>query len=257
VTLREVRIVQLPVKVHRRAAEHTDAINRELSLIAVADDDSVPARLRTLSEQLTARYGGLTAAQTEQLDAAIEAGVPSIELVYKLPPDVADASEQLAAMLDEVDDYCRSGDLLSLVTPPEAKAYRDWFLGEFVRQVRHGAEPRPWPGFDADDGRNDQTAAGHSDDSETARIVVEGALDLDGASRLRPVVSEHLDDGRTTLVFDLADCDFVDSVGLSLLLTTRQRCLEMGGSLRVEHLQPFVRTTFTHAGLLQVLHPDG
>jgi anti-anti-sigma factor len=162
-------------------------------------------------------------------------------------------------MLDEVDDYCRDGDLVSLVTPPEAVAYRRWFLDEFIRQLRDDADPRPWPGFEAGTEEEPDEPQGPptAEASGATVIEVQCALDLDGASRLRQLVSARLDEGHATVLFDLRDCDFVDSVGLSLLLTTRNRCIEMGGSLQVTNLQPFVRTTFLHAGLLELLEAEG
>jgi anti-sigma B factor antagonist len=259
--LRTVRLVGLPVEVHRQASEHSDTIIRELTLIAGADDvDAVPARLRELSERLTERYASFTSAQTQLLQAAQTNGATTIDLVYELPPEVADDCEVLAGMLDEVDAYCRDGALVSLVTPPEAAAYRRWFLNEVIHQIRDGGEPLPWPGFEAQPdgephGQDEDGAPGTPDATEEVVIDVEGALDLDGASRLRPVVAEHLDAGEVTLVFDLRHCDFVDSVGLSLLLTTRNRCVENAGSLRVTNLQPFVQTTFRHAGVLDLLTP--
>jgi anti-anti-sigma factor len=251
VKLHVIRLLGVPVAVHRRAAEHSDAINRELTLIATADDGSVPARLQALSERLTARYSSMTSEQAEQLQEAFESRRATIDLEYELPAEVADACVELEAMLDEVDEYCREGNLMSLISPPEAVAYRKWYLGEFVRQVR-GEEPTPWPGFDPADGATDAAQPPRSRQADEV-VEVSGALDLEGASKLRPEVAARLESGRYDLVFDLTDCDFVDSVGMSLLLTTRTRCLEQGGSLRVANLQPFVRTTFTHAGVLTLL----
>ncbi len=52
--------------------------------------------------------------------------------------------------MDEADDYCRAGQhLLTLVTPPEALAFRRWYLGEFVRQIA-GEQPRPWTDWRAE-----------------------------------------------------------------------------------------------------------
>jgi anti-anti-sigma factor len=256
--LHTVRLQQLPVEIHRLASEHTDAINRELVFITNTDDDSVPARLRALSERLTEQYSDMTASQSEQLREAQDSDAASIDLVDEIPGQVVEAAEELEAMLDEVDEFCRRGELLSLVTPPELVRYRKWFLGEFVRQIRDGAEPCPWQGSE---GTGESAPRGDGDASVTgdqaARVLVQGALDLDGASRLRSIVAANLDEGRSSLVFDLRDCDFVDSVGLSLLLTTRNRCVERGGRVVVENLHPFVRTTFLHAGVLDLLSANG
>jgi anti-anti-sigma factor len=257
VNLRPVRLVGLPVAIHRRAAEHGDAVNRELSLIAAADDDSVPARLQALSEHLTAQYSAMSTAQREQLQEAMHSEAESIDLEYELPVEAADGAEELGRMLEEVDEYCRQGELLSLITPPDALAYRRWFLAEFARQLRDEAPPVPWADFAASESPEPPATAPDTVDGTPLVVELSGALDLEGATTFRPVLAEAVDNGAAHLVIDLADCDFVDSVGLSLLLTTRARCIELGGSLRVENLQSFVRTTFTHAGILELLTDPG
>ncbi|MDP9441273.1 MAG: hypothetical protein M3P34_03640 [Actinomycetota bacterium] len=51
-------------------------------------------------------------------------------------------------MLDEPDEFCRSGNqLLTLATPPELLAFRRWYLREFNAQLQ-GQPPLPWPEAD-------------------------------------------------------------------------------------------------------------
>ena len=39
-------------------------------------------------------------------------------------------------MIDEADDYCRQGEhLLTLASPPDCIAYREWYLGQVVGQL--------------------------------------------------------------------------------------------------------------------------
>jgi hypothetical protein len=65
--------------------------------------------------------------------------------VYRVPLAAGEACVELNAMLDEADEFCREGDLLTLATPADQVAFRRWFLGEFVEQLGGGA-PTPWPG---------------------------------------------------------------------------------------------------------------
>ncbi len=52
-------------------------------------------------------------------------------------------------MLDEADAYCRQGShLLTLQTPPDQRAFRTWFLAEFLSQLA-GGPPTPWPEYTA------------------------------------------------------------------------------------------------------------
>ena len=50
---------------------------------------------------------------------------------------------ELTGLLEEADDYCRRGELLTLATPPELVAFRNWYLGQVVEQI-DGRPPTPW-----------------------------------------------------------------------------------------------------------------
>lgn len=146
----EVRLVDLPIDVHRAAAEHADELRREFTLLRAQQQDrpggAVPDRLLDLMDDLEARFSGFTDDTEQELEVAIARGVASVDLVFRVPPEAADAAAQLDAMLDEADEFCRSGEaLLTLGTPPAALAYRRWYLEEFSRQV-DGLPPRPWSG---------------------------------------------------------------------------------------------------------------
>ena len=252
VDLHDVRITDLPVAVLLRAREHHATLIRELELIAAArDPDSAPSRLRVLGDELRDRFSSFTAAQEAELDAAIQAGGGTIDLHYRLPSDVVAGAEQLLATLEEVDEFCRRGELLTLLTPPELVAYRRWFLGEFVRQVRDGAAPTMWS--PPADGPHEPRSAPSDTRPPTAVVAVRGDLDLELAANLRAELVQHIESGVFDLVVDLRECGFVDSAGLSLLLTTRARCIAGGGSLRVTGVSAAVRRSLEIAEVYDVL----
>ena len=138
-----VRIVGLPLDVYARASEHNDELLREFALIREDNSDHVPARLLDLIDDLNARFAAFTQGPTTALHQALARGDNEIDLHYEVPVEAADAAVRLGALLDEADDFCRSGDLLTLATLPETLAFRRWFLGEFAAQV-DGRPPRPW-----------------------------------------------------------------------------------------------------------------
>jgi anti-sigma B factor antagonist len=225
-----VRLVDLPVEVHRRSSEHREALRRELAFIEHAQaPDAVPARLHALTTELTARYGATTAAQSNQLLGAVAAGEERIELEYELPPDIVDATARVGALLDELDDFCREGDLLTLVTPPDVRAYRLWILEELTAQIREGRAPRPWPGHRDVAAAPATATAG----APPALVEVDDDLDLATTSDVRRALLDHIDRGATDITVDLSRCDFLDSTGLSLLVATHHRLVEMGGGLRI------------------------
>ena len=95
---------------------------------------------------LQREFGGFTTEQEDAFDEALRAGVPTIDLTFRVPPTVAEAAVAIGEMLDEADEYCREGrHLLTLATPPDLVAYRRWYLQQFVDQVA-GHPPAPWRG---------------------------------------------------------------------------------------------------------------
>lgn len=151
--LLEVRVRQFPLDVYRRASEAFEGLQREFTLVAMRTPaaEAVPARLLELVEALTGEYAGLNDAADQIRDAALERGEKALdELVYRLPRNAVEACIALNHVLDEADEFCRQGDLLlSLASPPEAVAFRRWYLGEMVAQLR-GEPPLAWTDADHD-----------------------------------------------------------------------------------------------------------
>lgn len=248
-----VRLVGLPLDLHRRTQEHHDTLRRELAFVESAQvPQAAPAGLQALTGVLRQRFSSYTEAQTAALERAVAAGEATLDLEYEVPDDVATACEQLGAILDELDGFCRDGELLTLVSPPECVAYREWFLGQFVAQVRDGAEPIPWsavaPAPAPVAGPPEVVGLGAPE-----RLAVGGDLDLETAPALRGRILGALDQGHRRLEIDLDGCAFVDSTGLSLLLTTAQRCAEDGGWLRVVNAGGQVEELLDYAGVRELL----
>ncbi|MDP1820778.1 MAG: STAS domain-containing protein [Acidimicrobiales bacterium] len=248
----EVRLLGLPVEVHRCASQHSEALRRELSLLEhTSDPDAAPARLQALSDELARRYGGLTVGQDERLAQAVIDQEETIDLAYELPLEVADACDDLGALLDELDQFCLEGDLLTLVTPPEALAYRRWFLGEFSSQLRERRPPQPWQPAKAVEVAA-PTSASTSWADEVTIVVVED-LDLGFAPTLRDRILVHTEAGASRVVLDLSGCEFLDSAGVSLLLTTRMRLGSVGGELRIIGAHGQVAKALQISGVSEVL----
>lgn len=138
-----VSILGMPLDVMQRSSEHTDELLREFALIREEGSDHVPARLLALIETLRGRFGSFSEGPRQTMQDALERGDETIDLYYEVPPAVAAAARQLGDLLDEADEFCRAGDLLTLATPPEGVAFRRWYLDEFQRQI-DGQPPRPW-----------------------------------------------------------------------------------------------------------------
>jgi hypothetical protein len=144
----EVHLLAFPVDVYVRAEEHMDELQREFALILErqpGEGEGAPGRLLALVREFSERCGGVAAGARAVVRGASEEGRPSIDdLVYRVPAEVGPAAAHLDQLLDEADAYCRAGDLLTLACPPDARTFREWFLGQFASQAR-GAPAVSWP----------------------------------------------------------------------------------------------------------------
>ena len=144
----EVHLEQLPLDVMARSQQHSDELTREFTHIASpqTDIERVPDRLLGLSAQLRGQYGVFTGSVMEEIAAAQQRGDAAIDVTFTIPRSAGDAARTLGAMWDEVDEFCRNGDLLTLETPPDIVKFRRWFLDQFTSQLSGGA-PVPWPEY--------------------------------------------------------------------------------------------------------------
>jgi anti-anti-sigma factor len=95
-----------------------------------------------------------------------------------------------------------------------------------------------------------------SRNESTTRVVLAG--ELDGASsaslsgQLRQIIPELVGD----LVIDIGLLTFIDSTGLSLLVSLHKEVWAFGHALTVADPTPMARRLFQITGLDQVLHVD-
>jgi len=75
-------------------------------------------------------------------------------------------------------------------------------------------------------------------------VVLLGELDMDSAPDLQHVLEELIAGGPPEIVLDLSNLDFMDSSGLAVLISCRQRLHEKGRRLRVRSLKPNVVRVF-------------
>jgi anti-anti-sigma factor len=259
-----VALRELPVGVHARAAAHQDALQRELDLLRAGDGrQDVPGRLRAVVDELEERYGGLNDRPTAALAAAMDRGDDAVDLVLDVPPDAGEALARLGDLLDEADAYCREGvALMTVATPLESLLYRRWLIGQFVDQIA-GAEATPWPDWlaaqdtappvPAPAAAASATPSKGAGRGEPPVVRPAGELDAREAPPLRDELQRLCLAGASRATLDLSDVTFIDSFGISVILTAHARFAEDGARLEVV-VPPTLQPTFDLAGLDTVLH---
>jgi len=146
----EVHLIAFPVRLAARSQQHFEELMREFVLIAAGhhrgdSDQEVPARLMSLVETLVQQFGAVAGPAEERLADAIERGDEVIDdHVLEVPAEAGPAAQALGDLIDEADEYCRRGKhLLTLATPADCVAYRNWYLGQVISQIQ-GAAPIAW-----------------------------------------------------------------------------------------------------------------
>lgn len=260
----QVHLIGIPVEIWKRASAHQEGLRREFEILVSREpDQQLPRVLIELIDDLRTRFNQQRDQSLEPLLVAAEKGESSVDVTIDLPKDAAASLRELSEMLDAADDFCREGGrLLTQVTPPDLLRFRHWFLGEILSQLEEGRSPRSWQEIEANaDPLPDQTTteAAPSDDSgdgET-RIEFKEDLDLSTAGALHDLIMGARDKSNRsgTLVVDLREVGFMDSVGISLLVSAHRRLTEDGTKIRLL-LPSRLRKLLEISGLVDVLTPE-
>jgi anti-sigma regulatory factor (Ser/Thr protein kinase) len=146
---RTVRFVGVPVDGYLDLQAHNDALFRELELISIeleGDDAArVAAPLAGLVDQLYRRFQGQRDSYRDVVAAARARGGRTVELETTVPPAAAAGARSYLALLEQADELCRSGLLLTSEPPAHVRSLRRWFVEEMAAQLLHGASPSPPP----------------------------------------------------------------------------------------------------------------
>ena len=145
-----VRLLNFPLQVFEHARRHHDELLREFALLAVRPPEelaerNLPADLITLIDTLGRRYAGVGDRTDTLRDAAVARGEAAMDLSYQVPRSVGPALVDLHELMERADAYCRTEQLLTVAASPVDRAFRAWFIEQFISQAQ-GADPVPWDG---------------------------------------------------------------------------------------------------------------
>ena len=86
-----------------------------------------------------------------------------------------------------------------------------------------------------------------------ARVVVAGEVDAHTSAELEQGFERALEAGATTVIVDVAKMSFIDSSGLRVLVQTRKRLVDAGGSLELRQPSETVVRLLELTGLQELL----
>ena len=92
-------------------------------------------------------------------------------------------------------------------------------------------------------------------EGEVAVVAPRGRLDAVTAPELRERIQQLLDSGAARLVLDLYEISFMDSIGMTTLLSGIKRAREAGGDLRVARATGQIQMALTLSALSRIIRP--
>ncbi len=90
---------------------------------------------------------------------------------------------------------------------------------------------------------------------DVAVVRVGGRLNMVAAPELRDIVGRAVASGRTRVVIDLADVEFMDSSGLGALIASLKTTRQAGGDLRIAAANEQVELVLQLSNLDRILKP--
>lgn len=89
--------------------------------------------------------------------------------------------------------------------------------------------------------------------SRAAFVMMSGELDVAGVPELREVLAELSVEDRPIIAVELAHLEFIDSAGLSVLVSAHKRAVEQGCEFLLLYPSTATQTALKVSGLVNVL----
>lgn len=139
-----------PLRVWARSRQHTDEVIREFTLMLEGERSGqtnleAPKALVELADLVMTRFGSMRDEVNSAREAALAAGEDRMDSEVALVPGLPTVLSQIRTVMQMVDEYCRTGDLLTLEREEDDRLLLDWTLSELIAQYE-GREPTAWPG---------------------------------------------------------------------------------------------------------------
>ncbi len=140
-----IRILGLPTATYTAFRQHYREIRRELSLLALASEETYPTAA-TLSELfLLFEHDFRLNSGSSAVERALATGGDVVDVDIIVERSSIPTIAQMIDVLELANEFCRTERLLSVAASPALREFSRWYLGEFVRQGRR-LPPTPGPG---------------------------------------------------------------------------------------------------------------
>lgn len=134
----------VPAQLFVESQDHQHELVRELRLVEIGErfdltTRNVSQRLGSLISEILEGWDDVRSTTRRQAISAIERGEDEVDLTIPVRPGLADALQRWLLLLDEADQFCEGGELLTMSASPEVRALRAWYVSEILEQLAGSA----------------------------------------------------------------------------------------------------------------------
>jgi serine phosphatase RsbU (regulator of sigma subunit) len=143
-----VRIAGVSMPHMLRARRQIGDLTREMQLLLAGEQAGgrpLPPALAEAARTLQFDWGDQVQRLRQQVAAAVDRGEPEIDVELRYPASMAEAFERWSQALEVGNALSRAGRLLTPPPPPQDVAFRRWWLGSIVAQLRAARRGDPAP----------------------------------------------------------------------------------------------------------------
>jgi len=85
------------------------------------------------------------------------------------------------------------------------------------------------------------------------RFVAKGRVDANSADVLLYKLETALNDGQKTIILNMAQVEYLSSIGIRVILKTYKQAMETGGKFNIEHPSDIVKNVLGMTALKELL----
>jgi len=143
-----VRIAGVSISHMLRARRQIADLTREMRLLLTGEQAGgrpLPPALAEAARTLQFDWGDEVQQLRQQVAAAVDRGETGVDVKLRYRASMADAVERWGQALEVGDALSRAGRLLTPSPPPQDVAFRRWWLGSIIAQLRAAGRGHPPP----------------------------------------------------------------------------------------------------------------
>jgi anti-sigma B factor antagonist len=76
------------------------------------------------------------------------------------------------------------------------------------------------------------------------QVVLTGNIFVEEAKRIRDALTELIIQGQTSILLDLSNVDYIECVGMRMIVSAQKKALQSGGGIKIKGIQRLLKKQF-------------